>query len=155
VATSALLLNLKTWFDSGVKLKLNLMAHGMVIGGDPRREESDLVVLTVTNRGDASTMITHMVLFEMTSWWRRLRVRPNKSYLIPNPQLKGYPPNVPSDLEPAKKWTGAIRKREDTIPDLHTGNFYTGIYASHRNRPYLIRIPKKKDPLPEGTEELG
>jgi hypothetical protein len=159
VATSVLLLNIKTWFDSGVKLRLGLMADGMVIGGDPRHEEEDLVVLTVTNRGDAPTTITHMVLFEMP-WWERWRIRPRKirptkSYLIPNPQLKGYPPNVPSLLEPAKQWTGAIRKREDTIPDVHTGNFYTGIYASHRERPYLVRIPKKRHLLPEGTKELG
>ena len=41
------------------------------------------------------------------------------------------------------------------IPDMHTGKFYTGVYASHRDRPYLVRIPKKKAALPEGTKELG
>ena len=35
VATSALLLNFKSWFDSGVKLRLDLMADGMVVGGAP------------------------------------------------------------------------------------------------------------------------
>jgi hypothetical protein len=154
VATGALLLSLKTWLDSGVKLRLSLMADGMVTGGDPRHDEKDLVFLTVTNRGDAPTMITNMVLFEMTSWWQRWRIKPKKSYVIPNPQLRGYPSNVPSDLEPAKKWTGAIRKRGELIPDLHNGHFYTGVYASHRDRPYLVRIPKKRDPLPKGTEEL-
>jgi hypothetical protein len=160
VATSALLLNFKSWFDSGVKLRLGLMVDGMVIGGDPRHEEEDLVILTVTNRGDAPTMITKMVLFEMP-WWERYRIgprkiRPTKSYVIPNPQLKGYPPNVPSVLEPAKQWTGALRRREDIIPDLRTGKFYTGVCASHRDRPYLVRIPKKKmDTLPVGTKELG
>jgi hypothetical protein len=158
VATSALLLNFKSWFDSGVKLWLGLMADGMVVGGDPREEEEDLVILTVTNRGDAPTTITHMVVFEMP-WWERYRLRPRKirptnSYIIPNPQLKGYPPNVPSLLEPAKQWTGALRKRDDVIPDLHNGKFYTGVYASHRDRPYLVRIPKKKPALPKGTKEL-
>jgi hypothetical protein len=32
----------------------------------------DLVILYVTNRGDADTMITNMVLFEIGSWWRLL-----------------------------------------------------------------------------------
>ena len=60
-------------------------------------------------------MITKMVLFEMP-WWecyriRSRRIRPTECYIIPNPQLMGYPPNIPSVLEPAKQWTGAIRKR--------------------------------------------
>lgn len=155
VATSALLLNLKAWFDSGVKLKLSLMPDGMTIGGGPDYDEENLIILTVTNRGDAPTMITTMVLFEMTSWWQRWRIRPTTSYVIPNPQLKGYPHNVPHELEPAKRWTGVIRRREDIIPDLQNGNFYTGIYANHTDRPYLVRIPKKKVGLPKGTKELG
>jgi hypothetical protein len=54
VATGALLLSLKTWLDSGVKLRLSLMADGMVTGGDPRHDEKDLVILTVTKRRSAS-----------------------------------------------------------------------------------------------------
>jgi hypothetical protein len=95
-----------------------------------------------------------MVLFQITSRWQRWRIHPAKSYIIPNPQLKGYPDNIPSDLEPAKKWTGVIRKRPDLIADLRTGDFYTGIYASHRDRPYLIRIPKSKAKMPKGTVPL-
>jgi hypothetical protein len=107
-----------------------------------------------------------MVLFEIPSWWRlllfqvtssrwcRWKMYPKTNYVISNPQLKGYPPNVPSDLEPSKRWTGAIRPRPDLIHDLHTGHFHTGIYASNRDRPYLVRIPKRRNKLPEGTTEL-
>jgi len=113
-------------------------------------------------------MITNMVLLEIGSWWRlmlfnltssaswwRWKVQPERSYAIANPQLKGYPHNVPSTLEPSNRWTGVIRQRPDIIPDIHTGDFYTGIYASDRDRPYLIRIPKRQDKLPEGTTTLG
>jgi hypothetical protein len=137
------------------------------IGGGPEVDEEDLIILYVTNRGDAETMITNMGLFEIGSWWRLplfkitssmswwpWKIFPEKNYLIPNPQLKGYPPNIPSALEPSKRWTGAIRPRPDVIPDMHTGNFYTGIYASNRERPYLVRIPKRRDKLPEGTAAL-
>ena len=126
----------------------------MTIGGGPDVDEKDIIILNVTNRGDGSTMVTNMVLLEMTSWWQRWRMRPTKSYVIPNPQLKGYPLNVPSDLEPSKRWTGVIRKRSDVIPDLHTGNFYAGNYCSHRNQPYLKRIPKTRTKLPRDTKQL-
>jgi hypothetical protein len=61
-------------------------------------------------------MMTNMILLEIRSWWQLWlfeltsalrwwpwKVNPTKSYVIPHPQLKGDPPNVPSDLEPAKK----------------------------------------------------
>ena len=112
IGTSAFLLNVKAWFDSGVKLKLNVIADGVTIGAGPEFDERDLIVLTVTNRGDASTVITNMILFEIASPWQRWRVKPTKSYVITNPQPKGYPRNVPSDLEPSKRWTGSIRKRD-------------------------------------------
>jgi hypothetical protein len=155
IGTSAFFLNLKSWWDSGVKLRLSIMADGMTFGRGPTFDEKDLVVLTVTNRGDSPTVITHMVVFEFRSPFQRLRVRPAKSYVIPNPQLKGDPPNVPSDLEPSKRWTGAIRRRDDLGIDFHDGYHYTGVIASNRNRPYLIRIPKKVNQLPEGTKPLG
>jgi hypothetical protein len=154
IGTSAFFLNVKAWWDSGPKLKLTVIANGVIIGSDGL-DEKDLVILNVTNRGGAPTVITNMILFEMNSCWQRWRTRPLKSYIIPNPQLKGYPNNIPFDLEPAKKWTGVIRKRSDLIADIRTGNFYTGIYASHRDRPYLIRIPKRKDKTPKGTVTLA
>lgn len=151
IGTSAFMLNLKNWFDSGVKLKMNLIPDGLIIGGSPEFDEKDLIIVNVTNRGDAPTMITNLALLEMTTLWERWRLRPRKSYIVPNPQLKGYPPNIPFDLEPAKKWTGVVRKRTDVIPNLHTGTFYIGVYASHRDRPYLSVIPKAKDKLPRIT----
>jgi hypothetical protein len=156
VGTSAFFLNLKSWRDSGVKLSLNLISDGISIGRGPDLDEWNLVILTVTNRGGASTVITNMILFEFQSPLQQWRMRPSKSYIIPNPQLKGYPPNVPSDLESSKRWTGAIRKRDDLGVNLRDGRHYTGVYASNRNRPYLIRIPKEKAAnLPEGTKPFG
>lgn len=147
VGSCALLLNFKTWLDSGVKLKLSLISNGIVIGGDEQFDERDLVIVTVINRGDEPTMITSLCFFEIPSWWRRIRFRPIKSYVVTNPQLKGYPPNVPSELAPSKSWRGVIRKRADDLPldlrapNLETGNFYVGVYTTNRDRPYLIHIP--------------
>jgi hypothetical protein len=144
VGTGALLLNFKNWLDSGIKLKLSIIPDGVIFGGDPQFDEKDVVIVTVINRGDAATMISGMYLHQYPSQWRRWRRRPSKAYVVPNPQLKGYPSNTPSDLEPAKTWTGVIRHQEKLIPDLHTGQFYVAVAATHRDQPHLIRIPPKK-----------
>jgi hypothetical protein len=154
IGTSAFFLNFKAWFDSGVKLSIALIPDGVVAGGDPRFDDRDIVIVTVTNRGDAPTMITTLVLFEFPTWWARLRRRSKNSYLIPRPELKGYPPSLPFELAPAKTWHGRLLKSQNNIGDLETGKFWVGIYASHRVRPYVKLIPKKKDRLPKATKEL-
>jgi hypothetical protein len=154
VGTGALLLNFKGWLDSGVKLKLRVIPDGMVIGGGPELDEKDLVILTVMNRGDASTEITSMVLLEFNSIYQRWQLTPHASYIVTNPQHKGYPSNLPSDVAPGKRWTGSIRQRLDIIPNLRTGTFYTGVYTTTRDKPYLIRIPRKKDTLLKNAKSI-
>jgi hypothetical protein len=148
VGTGALLLNFKTWFDSGVKLQLTLMARGMMIGRD-RADNQNLTILNVTNRGDAPTTINTMVLFEMNRPWRRLLRKPNRFLLIPHPQLPGSPPNTPSFLEPGTSWRGHIDYSRPDMPNIHSGDFYVGVSASHRRRVYLVHIPRSFE-TPEG-----
>src|SRR5690349_5785957 len=96
VATTAFFLNFRTWFESGVRLHLRAMSDAIMIGNGRDDDEKDLMVLTVTNRGKTSTTITHMVIFEMTSLWQRIRQRPKTSLLVPNPQPSGHPTILPS-----------------------------------------------------------
>ena len=51
LASVALALNIKTWFDAGIRLKLVVIADGVVTGGDSQFDENNLVILTVINRG--------------------------------------------------------------------------------------------------------
>jgi hypothetical protein len=148
-------LQIRNYFHSGVRLKLSLIADGMTIGGGSDLDENDIVILSVTNRGDRPTVIQNMVLLEDGSWWQRFRKRPKRKFIIPNPELKGYPPNIPFDLKPSQSWTGVIRTRPDIIPNLYTGKFYAGICASHRNKPYLERIPKPKTSLQMSATKFG
>jgi hypothetical protein len=144
VSTVAITIQVRNYFASGVRLHLSLIPDGQTIGAGPEIDEEDLVILTVTNRGTAPTMITSMVVLEFSSFWQRVRLRSKRSAMIPHPELKGYPPNTPSELPPAKNWTGVIRKKGPNVPDLTTGRYYAGVYVNTRNRPYLKRIPKPK-----------
>lgn len=93
-------------------------------------------------RGGVPTMITTMVVLEINSWYQLWRVRPAAAYMIPNPQPRGHPCNVPADLDPGKKWTGFVRNRQDEPKrvDFRDGWHYVGVYTTARNRPYLKRI---------------
>jgi hypothetical protein len=143
VATSALLLNFRTWVEAGPRLKVNLIPDGMVIGGDPQFDETDIIIVNVTNRGRTPVLITNLLLWEMPTIYAKWRHRPTRTFVVSNASLKGYPANIPSLLEPARIWTGVARHQPDIIPDLHGGNFFVGVCTSYRDKPILRRIWKR------------
>jgi len=61
VAACALALELRRWFDEGVKLRINVMAEAKIAGG-LRPDDNSYVAAHVANRDDAATTITHMYL---------------------------------------------------------------------------------------------
>lgn len=145
VATGALLLNFKSWFESGVRLHATIIPDGMIIGaGETFDDEKDIIIVTVANRGRTSTMVTNLTLHRFDTFLQRVRSRPVENYVVANPQLKGYPPNIPTELEPGKRWTGVVRKRPDQIPDLGNGRYYVAVATTHKDRHVLKRIPRKK-----------
>jgi hypothetical protein len=146
VSTSALLLNFKNWLDSGAKLKLTLMDNAKMFGGGGATKKSPdgQIALIVTNQGSAATTITHMVILEFPSLLRRWRIRPARTAIVASPQLPGHPSNIPGELAPAHQWFGMSNDPALTYPDARNGKFYLGVYATNRDRPYLIKIPAAK-----------
>jgi hypothetical protein len=152
VGTAALLLNFRTWFEKQVRLYLSVMPDAMMIGG-PQDTERDLIALTIINRGGQMTTLTNLVVLRFEGRWKRWRVRPSKSYLIPNPQAGGTG-TIPFTLDPGKHWMGIARRRQDIIPDIDNGKYYIGVYATNRDRPYLVRIPKPRSKLPKNAQPM-
>ncbi len=148
VATGALFLNIRTWFESGPRLKVTITPDGMVIGAGPQFDEQDIVIATVTNLGKTPILITNLLIWEMPTWWVRLHRKPTRTFVVTNPQFRGHQANLPFLLEQARIWHGVARRRDDVIPNLLNGNFFIGVSTSHRKRPILRRImnPAKSSP---------
>ncbi|MGY4369221.1 hypothetical protein ACVW1A_005286 [Bradyrhizobium sp. LB1.3] len=146
VGTAALILNFRAWFEKQVRLNLSLMADAVLIGGNQGEDEKGLMAVTVINRGGQTTTLTHLVILRFDNRWKRWRVRPSKSYFIPNPQVGGVGA-IPFELEPGKKWMGAARSRPEVVTDVRDGTYYIGVYATHRDRPYLVHIPEARSKL--------
>jgi hypothetical protein len=164
VATGALFLEIRRWFETGPKLVIRLMPNATTFGHRAGAEENYCVV-TVTNRGREATMITHLVLYEfpgllpnwlqrlMPNWVWRIFKSPIKKYFGLNPQLGGYPA-LPSEIGPNQQWVGGFSKNQKFVSDFQTGKFYVGVIASHSNRTKFKRIPKRRDPLPKDTQAI-
>jgi hypothetical protein len=140
ISTGVALIQFRNWLVSGVRLRCTIIPDGMVIGGDPQFDERDIVLVNATNIGTADTMITNLTIeqrWPFYYFWRKMAI---KAYIVTNPQLRGYPANVPHLLKPAHTWTGVVRKRQDFIKNIHDGDHYACIHVSTRQRPYRMRI---------------
>ncbi|MCK1708576.1 MULTISPECIES: hypothetical protein [unclassified Bradyrhizobium] len=153
VATAAFALNFRTWFEKQVRLDLTLMPDAVLIGG-LGDDEKELMAVTVVNLGGRTTTLTHLVVLRFDNTWKRWRIRPSKSFFIPNPQAGGTGA-IPFALDVGTKWTGIIRKRPDVIADVQDGTYYVGVYGTHQDRPHLIKIPKPRSKLPPNAKPLG
>jgi hypothetical protein len=148
VATLAFGLEVRRWLKERPKLDITLMPDAVMVtsGGsdEDERDERDerFLVVNVVNLGGTSTTIEGLSLVEFTTFGRRWLRRPNRSFIVPQPQPKGYPINVPSELKPNERWTGIISKRSTEV-DIETGIFYAQIAATHSKRTTLKRIPRK------------
>jgi hypothetical protein len=96
VATLAFGLEVRRWLKERPKLDITLKPGAVLFTqGSSDPDETDLLGVNVVNLGGASTTIEGLSLVEFTTFWRRWRRRPNRSFLVPKPHPKGCPPNVP------------------------------------------------------------
>ena len=66
VALCVFVLELRRWFNEGVRLSMSVMVDAEIFGAG-QQEGNIYVAVTVTNRGNAATTITHMVLYDYPS----------------------------------------------------------------------------------------
>lgn len=138
VATGTFFLEMRRWFESGPKIFVKANP-GMSVVGAGGVEAEDLLMATVTNRGDAPTTITHFGVVEYANAWRRWRHKASRSFIIPHPQFAQPLPHV---LNVGEQWSGAAHDRTDVIGDLLTGKMWVAIHTTDRSRPYVAPIRK-------------
>ena len=117
---------------------VTVIPDAVSLGGGPELDEKDICILNVVNRGQSATMITNLLVFEIESLWQRIRARPVRSFVM---------------LEPNKRWTGVIRRRDDLLQNIDSGNFYVGVAASHTDKITLRRIKRPHPAIPKNARK--
>lgn len=153
VATGALTLEVRRWFESGPKIVVKARPNMTMVDG-PKHVTKGVLVVDAVNRGSASTTIETLALLDFPSIWARMRMAPRQSFIVPNPVLEGAVGRPPFVLQPGSKWTGIAYDRADVTGDIQTGTFWAAVYTTDRNKPYLAKVPKPqlKKELVNATE---
>lgn len=131
IAAATFVLQVKQWFDSGPKIKLSVMGDALEFPGPDRTPK---IALTVTNRGSERTQITHMVAFSYSSWWKWFRRHQDYAAIVNST-------NVPSPVEPKDYWMGMAKYNPKIMELRDKQQLYVGVIMTHRDKPYLIRVP--------------
>lgn len=147
VATAgSLALEVRRWFDEGVKLSLSVVAKANLVGGNSE-DTNDYLVLTVISRGNAPTTITSMVLWDFPTRLARLfRSRKPKTMIVPEPTLPGMAGQLPDSLPSGHVWMGMVTHTPALEQMIAAGRLYVGVVASHADKPVLKRVRQWKPP---------
>jgi hypothetical protein len=138
VATGALALEVRRWFESGPRIVLNVIADAGYIGGY-EKDENTYISVTATNKGNLPTSVTNMLVHSYDNFWSELRNRPLYQAVITNPGIKSGQ-HIPYVLEPGKLFHGAVPHDNELAAWRKGGRMFVGICCSHRKKPYMKRI---------------
>ncbi len=146
VATGALFLEVRRWFESGPKLVVKALPN-MTLVNPVGPHKDGILLVNVSNRGEAVTTITHFGMLEFPNAIARWRLKATNNFLVPHPNVAGTNTALPFVLRPGEMWTGMADGKSDVTGDLQTGTMWVAIYTTDRGRPYLARIPKRDKPV--------
>jgi hypothetical protein len=157
VALCVFVLELRRWFDEGVRLSMSVMVDAQLYGAI-QKDENTYLAITVTNRGSAATTITHMVLYDYpTRFGRWVPSRPRrivrwlkkhwpKTFLVSN---TGNLP-LPHLIEPGRNWHGMAVYTPELEEMINRGRLYVGIVGSHSGKTLFKRV--RRWTLPKNTK---
>jgi hypothetical protein len=157
VASCAFVLELRRWFDEGVKLSMSVMPEAQIFGNGVADEKTYLAV-TVSNRGTAATTITHMVLYNYPGRLSRFLSRlPRVLFKRPRVLWRWFvrhgpqtfivtTDQVPRLLEPGRNWQGMAVHTPEMEKMIACGRLFVGVIGSHGDEPIFQRVRKWTPP---------
>lgn len=146
VATAALALEIRRWFETGPRIVLSIMPRAKMINNTyltNAEDDAEYILVSVANRGGLPTSITHMNFIDYGSFWGRLRRRHRSFMFVNNPGFHSGQ-QIPYVLQPGNLFSG-LGKHDEKTETLFKKNWtYVGIQCSHTERPFLIRLKDSK-----------
>lgn len=151
VSAGAFALEVRRWFDEGVKLSMSIMVAAKFFGGGLEDKHTYLAV-HLTNRGSAATTITHFVLYDYPSklamripdWLGRWMKKQWPKTAVVNTGAPGDP--LPYVLQPGHTWAGYARHTPDLEQMIAGGRLHAGIIGSHSDKILFKRVRRWTPP---------
>lgn len=138
VASSVLVWDIIKWNMKGSRLNISASPNMESFGGDFGVEnDQTYIIITVSNRGDRKTTLTHVVGYYYKNRLQKLRNKHKKAFLVTS---AAFAKPIPLILDVGEQWTGGIIQ-EPELEDLsRKGYLYCGVFHSSSKKPILVRV---------------
>jgi hypothetical protein len=138
VATAALALEIRRWFESGPRLRLSIISQARLYGGIVV-DENDYLSVSVSNSGDRPTTVTNLCYHEIPNWWAARRNRWTRAAVDTSATGSG----VPFVLHTGTEWKALVKYDAAMMDWAKSGRLFVAVYFSHSGRPLLKKIEIK------------
>ena len=155
VSSGALALEIHRWFESGPRLHLSIMADAMKFGGGVTDDDEVRIAVTVINRGNVPTTLTHFIVTRYENIFQKLRKKPTFAGIVGNPAPFPGLPGLPHEVGANQSWTGMVNYKPNLMEARKLGKLYVGIVASHSNMTFYQRVPLPTDVPDKSIEEVS
>lgn len=166
VSACSFVLELRRWFDEGVKLSLSVIADAKLFMPGVKDDNTYLSV-SVMNRGSAPTTITHLLFYNYNSGVAqhipdrlfrqiyRLSLRGPRRLqswietLQPETSVanaSGRPSQIPFVLDPGHTWLGLVPHNTELHDWIGDSRLYVGIVGSHSDKTFFKRVRRWTPP---------
>jgi hypothetical protein len=145
VSSGGFALQARGWLASGPRLHLSVIADAVSFPAQVYPKPK--LALTVINRGDEPTVLTHMVAFVYRSRWHKFRHKASLAGVVSSP-------SIPAELDVNKTWMGLMLYDKALSEERAKGHLYVGVISSHATGEFLVRVPPKKDESTLPTRKL-
>lgn len=142
LATIVFIWDIYKWKMAGAKLRVTVQSNMESIN-IPQYDGKTLIAVNVVNYGDRPTTITNLGFLWFENLWNRIRRRPDKAFIIPNPSQAQV---LPFELKQGNLWSGIAVQDVAVEAMARDGLLYCVLYHTHTEKPVYrrLRIPKKK-----------
>lgn len=154
IGTVILLWDIYKWRTAGARLRMSVSTGMLMIKEsywDTTPDDKLHIVVKLSNYGDRSTTITHLIFKAYPTWFARLLDRPEASFIANNPS-PGQP--IPYELMAGGIWTGVTDQSPDFEKFSVDSHLIAEVVHSHSTKSVTARIvirQKKQTPGPQSA----
>jgi hypothetical protein len=136
LATTVFLWDVYKWRTRGPRIRM-VVKPDMQAMGDPELEGKTLILISATNVGDRATTLELLAFVWYGNWWKRIRRKPEKQFLVKNP---GRDRRFPYKLEVGERWDGMAFQPEETREMASTGHLVCELHHASSKSPVTKRL---------------
>ncbi len=138
IASVVLLWDIFKWFSKGARILVSAAPNMQTVNPlKGKLDDEKMILVEVVNIGDLPTTITHLTIYQYSSFWDKLRNKRSNQGVIP---MQGAGSELPHLLGSGARWVGRIDQSDVIDKFCKDKIFYCGVYHTFSKKPVASTV---------------